>query len=67
MRAVIGTAVETPIHFAAAFGPDVIGRVFGTGQPVGAALLAARISALEQHDNPLGLLYELSGNAMVRG
>nr|WP_044200470.1 hypothetical protein [Oscillochloris trichoides] len=64
-QAVIGTAVETPIHFAAAFGPDVIGRVFGAGQPVGAALLAARISALAQHDNPLGLLYELFGNAMV--
>ncbi|WP_129631818.1 hypothetical protein [Candidatus Oscillochloris fontis] len=66
-QAVIGTAVETPIHFAAAFGPDVIGRVFGAGQPVGAALLAARSSALEQHDNPLGLLYELFGNATVRG
>ncbi|MEI7770237.1 MAG: CHAT domain-containing protein, partial [Chloroflexales bacterium] len=64
-RAVIGTAVETPIRLAAALGPDLIGRMLRDGQSAGAALRAARGHFLEQRRNPLGLLYELYGNAAL--
>ena len=61
-RAVIGARVETPIRFAAAFGPAVITSMIRDGLTAGAALRAARVAVLAHARNPLGLLYGLYGN-----
>lgn len=65
-RAVIGTAVETPIHFAAAFGPALLTTLMRERLTAGAALRATRVQFLEQQRNPLGLLYHLYGNGELR-
>jgi len=65
-RAVIGTSIETPTHFATAFGPALITAVVRDGLTVGEALRATRARFLEQYRNPLGLLYTLYGQASLQ-
>lgn len=62
-RAVIGTECETPIFFGAAFGPALLRAVVQDQLPIGEALRATRRHFLEQHRNPLGMLYALYGSA----
>jgi hypothetical protein len=62
-RAVIGTECETPIYFGAAFGPALLRAVVTERLTVGEALRATRRLFLEQHHNPLGLLYALHGSS----
>ena len=62
-RAVVGTECETPIFFGAAFGPALLQLFIKQRLPIGEALRATRRQFLEQHHNPLGLLYALYGSA----
>jgi hypothetical protein len=55
-RGVIGTECRTPGLFAAEWARRFFER-FLAGEPLGAAFLALRREFLEQHGNPLGLLY----------
>jgi len=55
-RGVIGTECRTPGRFAAEWATRFFER-FLDGEPVGATFLALRREFLEQHRNPLGLLY----------
>jgi hypothetical protein len=63
---VVGTAVETPIRFGAAFGPALLEAVLRQGLSIGAALRETRLRFLREQNNPLGLLYGLYGNGEVR-
>lgn len=65
-RAVVGTECETPIFFGARFGQALLEALVRDRLPVGAALRAVRRQFLEQHRNPLGLLYALYGSADLR-
>lgn len=62
-RAVVGTECDTPIFFGAAFGPALLQSFIAQRLPIGEALRATRRHFLEQHRNPLGLLYALYGSA----
>ena len=55
-RGVIGTECRTPGLFAAEWAKRFFER-FLAGEPLGTAFLALRREFLEQHGNPLGLLY----------
>lgn len=55
-RGVIGTECRTPGIFAAEWAKRFFER-FLAGEPLGALFLALRREFLEQHGNPLGLLY----------
>jgi len=55
-RGVIGTECRTPGIFAAEWARRFFER-FLAGEPLGALFLALRREFLEQHHNPLGLLY----------
>jgi len=55
-RGVIGTECRTPGLFAAEWAKRFFERFLG-GEPLGAAFLALRREFLDQHRNPLGLLY----------
>lgn len=61
-RVVVGTSVEAPAHFAAAFGPALVVAMLRDGLTAGEALRATRARFLEQHHNLLGLLYSLYGH-----
>ena len=62
-RTVVGTECETPIFFGAEFGPVLLQLFIAQQLPIGEALRATRRHFLEQHRNPLGLLYALYGSA----
>jgi hypothetical protein len=55
-RGVIGTECRTPGLFAAEWAKRFFERFLG-GDPLGTTVLALRREFLEQHRNPLGLLY----------
>ncbi len=55
-RGVIGTECQTPALFAEAWAERFFER-FLDGEPIGEAFLNLRREFLEQHGNPLGLLY----------
>lgn len=55
-RGVIGTECKTPALFAMAWAKRFFER-FLDGEPLGEAFLGLRREFLEQHGNPLGLLY----------
>ncbi|MEP6690471.1 MAG: CHAT domain-containing protein [Gemmatimonadaceae bacterium] len=55
-RGVIGTECRTPARFAAEWAKRFFER-FLNGEPIGALFLGLRTEFLEQHGNPLGLLY----------
>lgn len=62
-RAVIGTECEMPIFFGAAFGRELLIAFFDSGTTIGNVLRVIRRRFVEQHGNPLGLLYALYGSA----
>lgn len=55
---VVGTECPVSENFAEYFATEVFKRLF-TGEPMGLAMLAVRRKLLEQHYNPLGLVYSL--------
>ena len=55
-RGVVGTQCETPALFAAKWAERFFDRFFA-GEAIGDAFLDLRREFLEQHGNPLGLLY----------
>jgi hypothetical protein len=55
-RGVVGTECQTPALFAAEWARRFFER-FLDGEPLGEAFLHLRREFLEQHNNPLGLLY----------
>ena len=55
-RGVVGTECKTPALFAQAWADAFFGR-FLDGESLGEAFLGLRREFLEQHGNPLGLLY----------
>ena len=55
-RGVVGTECKTPALFAAAWAKRFFER-FLDGEPLAGAFLALRREFLEEHGNPLGLLY----------
>jgi hypothetical protein len=55
-RGVIGTECKTPALFAAEWATRFFER-FLKGEPIGETFLALRKEFLDQHKNPLGLLY----------
>jgi hypothetical protein len=55
-RGVLATECDVPDEFASVFVQHVYDRVL-QGETFGEALLKARLDFLEQHRNPLGLLY----------
>jgi hypothetical protein len=61
---IIGTAIEMPATFGAAFGCELIGRYLA-GQPLGAAIYGLR-RELVGRGNPLGLFYSLQCPAEVK-
>jgi hypothetical protein len=61
---IIGTAIEMPATFGAAFGCELIGRYLA-GQPLGVAVYALR-RELVGRGNPLGLFYSLQCPAEVK-
>lgn len=66
-RGVLGTEIDTPAPFAAAFAKELLERFTAGGQPLGALLLAVRHQYMHEHNNFLGLLYTLycSGDVVV--
>jgi CHAT domain-containing protein len=66
-RGVIGTECKTPALFAATWAERFFDRFLG-GQPLGDTFLELRREFLEQHGNPLGLLYAVhcDGDTQVR-
>jgi hypothetical protein len=66
-RGVLGTEVDTPSQFAAAFAQEFITRFSKGRQPLGDLLLDMRREYLEQKNNIMGLLYALysSGDLVV--
>ena len=64
-RGLIGTQVSTPALFAAAWAERFFDR-FLAGEAVGDAFLALRREFLEQHGNPLGLLYAVHCDGDIR-
>lgn len=64
-RGVIGTECRTPALFAVRFAEAFFDR-FLDGRTVGDSVRAARLDLLEQHRNPLGLLYAVHCDADTR-
>jgi hypothetical protein len=64
-RGVIGTECKTPALFAAEWAKRFFG-VFLEGITLGEAFLALRKEFLEQHGNPLGLLYAVHSDGDTR-
>ena len=66
-RGVVGTECKTPALFAAEWAQQFFDR-FLAGEPLGEAFLALRQEFLEQHGNPLGLLYAVhcSGDTRIQ-
>lgn len=60
---IIGTAIEMPATFGAAFGCELINRYLA-GQPLGVVIYALRRELIER-GNPLGLFYSLQCPAEV--
>lgn len=57
----VTTAAEVPAGLAGAFARVFWAGFLGDRLPLGAAVLAARQALLTDHNNPLGLLYEVIG------
>jgi hypothetical protein len=55
-RGVVGTECKTPALFAVAWAKRFFERFLG-GEPLGETFLGLRREFLENHRNPLGLLY----------
>jgi hypothetical protein len=64
-RGVVGTECQTPALFAADWAQRFFNR-FLDGEPVGEVFLALRRELLEQHGNPLGLLYAVHCDGDIR-
>ena len=64
-RGVIGTECRTPALFAVRFAEAFFGRLLD-GRTVGDSVLGARRDFLEQHRNPLGLMYAVHCDADTR-
>jgi CHAT domain len=64
-RGVVGTECQTPALFAAVWAQCFFNR-FLDGDPVGEVCLALRREFLEQHGNPLGLLYAVHCDGDVK-
>ena len=64
-RGVIGTECRTPALFAVRFAEAFFDRLLD-GQSVGDSVHESRRAFLEQHRNPLGLLYAVHCDADTR-
>ncbi len=65
-RGVIGTECKTPALFAAEWAKRFFFEHFLKGETLGEAFLALRREFLEQHGNPLGLLYAVHSDGDTR-
>jgi hypothetical protein len=64
-RGVIGTECKTPVMFAIKFAEAFFDHLLN-GEPVGESILRVRRELLEQHRNPLGLMYSVHCDADTR-
>jgi hypothetical protein len=64
-RGVIGTECKVPVVFAVEFAERFFDRLLD-GQQVGESVLAVRRELVEQHRNPLGLMYAVHCDANTR-
>jgi hypothetical protein len=65
-RAVLGTEATMPIVVADPFGRNVLNSMLCFQDPVGKAVLDARVGLLRDHNNPLGLSYSIFGDGAAR-
>jgi len=64
-RGVIGTECEVPVVFAIEFAQRFFDRLLD-GDPVGEGILSVRRHLVDEHHNPLGLMYSVYCDADTR-